>query len=385
MMLRSVLLFVSLCLALPAQVADDIRIGSWNIEFLGADPKYRRDTPPRRADAPKIIGQRIQELGFAVLGVQEICGEAILKEVAKGAGSSWRAVLGTTGKWSDGKTQQGVGFLYDSSVVTLLHAEELLDFPSERDGVSVFHRKPVTACFRHVKTGSDFRIVVVHLKAGRKDRDLQKRKAEATHLHSWVHGLLKDPKEDRDIVILGDFNSTYGADPEKALEAGGMMTYLEQSTPAPTIMHFDEPIDQFCVSTEFREVQRNSMVSHNIIGEGPRKHFRQTFSDHFPVSLRMTPLRDDDPEATFARGPATQVLPTTRRHRAPALGSVDGVWPPKKGSPVIVLTEKSRYVGEIVSVPDDRGWVVLKTPIGVTAIHTDRVRTITVTTAPLGK
>ncbi|MGK0155960.1 MAG: hypothetical protein ACI9SE_002927, partial [Neolewinella sp.] len=35
MMLRSVLLFVSLCFALPAQAVEDICIGSWNIEFLG--------------------------------------------------------------------------------------------------------------------------------------------------------------------------------------------------------------------------------------------------------------------------------------------------------------------------------------------------------------
>ena len=77
MMLRSVVLFVSLCVALPAQVADDIRVGSWNIEFLGAYPKYRRDTPPRGEEAVQAIGKKITELGFSVLGVQEICGEDV--------------------------------------------------------------------------------------------------------------------------------------------------------------------------------------------------------------------------------------------------------------------------------------------------------------------
>jgi hypothetical protein len=152
MMLRSILLFVSLCFALPAQIASDIRIGSWNIEFLGADPKYRRDTPPRSANDLIAIGKKVKDLGVVVLGVQEICGEEPLKAVAAAAGPTWRAVLGTTGQWSDNKTQQGVGFVYDSSVVDLVYAEELLEFPSELDGVSVFHRKPVTACFRHLKT-----------------------------------------------------------------------------------------------------------------------------------------------------------------------------------------------------------------------------------------
>ena len=379
MMLRSVVLFVSLCVALPAQVADDIRVGSWNIEFLGADPKYRRDTPPRGEEAVQAIGKKITELGFSVLGVQEICGEDVLKEVARGAGRSWRAVLGTTGQWSDGKTQQGVGFLYDSDVVTLMHAEELLDFPSELDGVSVFHRKPVTACFRHVQTGSDFRLVVVHLKAGRKARDLKKRKAEATHLRAWIAGLLADPREDRDIVILGDFNSTYGTDPEVMLETGGLMTYLEQPEPGPTIMHFDDPIDQFCVSTEFREVQRNSMVSHHVVGDPQRLLCRRTNSDHFPVSMRMTPLADDDPSATFASGPASQVLPTTRRTNAARLPPpAEASWPPKKDAPVIVWTKNERLLGRIISVPKERGWVVLKTADGIVSVNMEHVTRIQV-------
>src|SRR5690606_39571389 len=144
-MLRSLLLFVSLCVVLPAQQVTDLLIGTWNIEFLGADPKFRRDTEPRSADDLIAIGHKVKQLGVSLLAVQEISGQAVLDVVARAAGSSWRAILGTSGAWDDGKTQQGVGFLYDSSVLDLLYAEERLDFPSELDGVAVFHRKPVTA------------------------------------------------------------------------------------------------------------------------------------------------------------------------------------------------------------------------------------------------
>ncbi|MFT4516026.1 MAG: endonuclease/exonuclease/phosphatase family metal-dependent hydrolase [Planctomycetota bacterium] len=377
MMLRSVLLFVSLCFALPAQVAADIRIGSWNIEFLGADPKYRRDTPPRSDEDRIAIGKKVKELGVAVLGVQEICGEEPLKAVAAAAGPSWRAVLGTTGKWSDNKTQQGVGFVYDSIVVDLLYAEELLEFPSELDGVSVFHRKPVTACFRHRKTGCDFRVVIVHLKAGRKARDLQKRKAEATHLREWVGKLLVDPKEDRDIVIMGDFNSTYGDDPEKMLESGGVMQYLDHQATAPTIMHFDTPIDQFCVGQGFREVQRNSFVSHHVSGAKERLLWRKTYSDHFPVTLRMTPLADDDPGSTFRRGPREQILPTMRRK--PATINLDGAqWPLKKGTRVLVRGPGMSKSGKLIRLPVERGWVVIETEQGIRAYPMEQVHSIEV-------
>ncbi|MFT7535687.1 MAG: exonuclease III [Hyphomicrobiaceae bacterium] len=384
MMLRSVLLFVSLCFALPAQAVEDICIGSWNIEFLGADPKYRRDTPPRSDNDMVAIGLKIKQLGVAVLGVQEICGEEPLQAVAAAAGPAWRAVLGTSGKWSDNKTQQGVGFVYDSSIVDLLYAEELLEFPSELDGVSVFHRKPVTACFRHRKTGCDFRVVIVHLKAGRKARDLQKRKAEAGHLRSWVGKLLEDVHEDRDIVIMGDFNSTYGDDPETVLESGGLMQYLDHQRTAPTIMHFDTPIDQFCVTKAFREVQRNSFVSHHVPDAKERVLWRKTYSDHFPVTLRMTPLADDDPESTFRKGPAAQVLPTTRRR--PPAAKPDAVkpdavsqWPPKQGSMIMVRFEGFQSIsGKLIRMPLERGWVVIETAVGIRAFNMEFVRSIEV-------
>jgi hypothetical protein len=83
-----------------------------------------------------------------VLAVQEINGEAPLRKVAAAAGPSWHVLLGTSGGWDDGKTAQRIGFVYDSAVVDLLQAEELLQLPREFEGVPIFHRVPVTACFR---------------------------------------------------------------------------------------------------------------------------------------------------------------------------------------------------------------------------------------------
>ena len=82
------------CCALPAQEATTLKIGTWNLEFLGADPKYRRDTPPRDDADYQKIGAYVRQLGVAALGVQEICGSAALEKVAAAAGPTWRAVLG---------------------------------------------------------------------------------------------------------------------------------------------------------------------------------------------------------------------------------------------------------------------------------------------------
>ena len=297
----------------PSPTPNEVKVGTWNLEFYGADPKFRRDTPPRDDADQERIAERIRALGVAVLAVQEICGAAPLDDLARRIGPTWRPVLGTTGKWTDGRTQQAVGFLYDSAALILVHAEELLDFPSEIDGLNVFHRKPVTACFRHRGSGMDFRLVTVHLKAGRKARDLAKRRAEADTLHAWIRKLQADDREDQDIVILGDFNSTYGAEPAELLAREGAMALLAQSTPTPTILWFDDPIDQFAVGRGFDEVVRGSLVAHAVTGEAARLAFRKSCSDHFPCTMVLRGARDDDPTATFAKGPAAQVLPVSRR------------------------------------------------------------------------
>ena len=369
MLLRLFTHLALLLAALPAQ--HEILLGTWNIEFLGADPKFRRDTKPRDAQDLRAIGRRIRELGVAVLGVQEICGERPLREVAQGAGPTWRYVLGTTGRWSDGKTQQAVGLLYDTAAIDLLYAEELLDFPSELEGVSVFHRKPVTACLRHRASGCDFRIVVVHLKAGRKDRDRKKRRAEATALRDYFDSLQRDRGEDQDIVILGDFNSTYGDPPERILTAGDAMQFVAPRKPQATIVHFDSAIDHFCVGRDFAELRRDSLRVHGADGERERARFRATYSDHFPVTVALRASGDDDPEATFRHGPPTQVLPVTRRRQGigASPSTTGGAWPPAVGAELELKVGKRTIRGTLaLPLPREQGWVVVTTAQGTTAV-----------------
>ena len=381
-MLKIFLTLCALSFALPAQQPAEVKVGTWNLEFYGADPKFRRDTPPRDdADRDKIAA-RIRDLGVLVLAVQEICGAEPLDDLARRVGPAWRAVLGTTGKWTDGRTQQAVGFLYDSDALVLVHAEELLDFPSELDGLNVFHRKPVTACFRHRGSGMDFRLVTVHLKAGRKARDLAKRRAEADTLHAWIRKLQADDREDQDIVILGDFNSTYGAEPAELLARGGAMALLEQSSPTPTILWFDDPIDQFAVGRGFDEVVRSSLVAHAVTGEAERLAFRKSCSDHFPCTMVLRGARDDDPAATFAKGPAAQVLPVSRRGavgetRPRRVGAAADVWPIPVGQQVTVVTSDSRLTGPLVApLPTERGWVVLQVEGQQVAVPMSQVRSL---------
>ena len=65
MKIAALTLLALACYALPAQEATTLKIGTWNLEFLGADPKYRRDTPPRSDEDYQAIGAYVRELGVA--------------------------------------------------------------------------------------------------------------------------------------------------------------------------------------------------------------------------------------------------------------------------------------------------------------------------------
>ncbi|MGE3175225.1 MAG: endonuclease/exonuclease/phosphatase family protein [Planctomycetota bacterium] len=328
--LSSPLLSIALALLSAPHAAaqdDTLRIGSWNLEFLGDPGQHRtvyldnggrEQLPPRTDDDLRRIGALVRELGVSMLAIQEICGEQAARDLAAAIGPTWRDVLGTTGGWNDGATFQSLGFVYDGARLELLWAEELLDFPRERDDLPIFHRVPVTACFRDRVTGIDFRAVTVHLKASMKPADLQKRKLEATVLRDWIVLLQATPGEDQDLVVLGDFNSTYGTDPQQVLEQAGVLRYLPQRVAEPTIMHFAEPIDQVAVAPAFTEVDPATFDAHGEAAAADPRAWRKTYSDHFPVTVTLRASADDDPDAAFSRGAAEHRLPVALRAGEPA-------------------------------------------------------------------
>ncbi len=296
----------------PATSPDALTIGTWNLEWFG----QRREPGPRTDADLAVLGETIRTLGVKVLAVQEIANEAALQRLCSAVGPTWRHVLGTTGGWRDSPNRQAIGFCFDNKRVELLHAEELLQLPRRLEDVPIFHRIPVTACFRDRVTGADFRLVTVHFKASRGPVNEQKRRLEATELASWLRQLQNDGLEDQDYLVLGDFNCTYGTEPQQALERGAVTQWLPQVSAEPTIMHFPEPIDHLACSPSFAEVDATTFDSHAELagtGAAERDAFRRACSDHFPVTVSLVSSADDDPDARFTKGPQSQWLPGERR------------------------------------------------------------------------
>lgn len=276
-----------------------LRIGAWNLEFYG-----QRNDPPRTDADRDAIAAKVRELGVDVLAVGEIDGRDALEDLAGRIGPEWRSVLGTTGIIGDSPVRQlGVGFLWDSSSLELVDAGEFTALPRYEDGLPVYHRVPVTAAFRARDGGPDFRLVAVHLKAGMKPNDSRKRTIELEGLRGRLEAMLEVEGEDGDVIVLGDFNHDTVAPEARVFGEGGFATYPRGV--GRTIIHFDEQIDHIVPLAGFDEVDMASFRIHNEAMAAPGE-WRDGYSDHFPVTIDLRAVADDDPGSRFA--PADSAL-----------------------------------------------------------------------------
>ena len=262
-----------------------LRVGAWNLEFFG-----NRADPPRTGEDVQAVAEFIRAMDVQALAVCEIDGAKPMKDLCGRMGPDWKFVIGTSGQLGQ-EGQIAPGFVWDDTRLELVAAGELDEL--RRDGL--FHRVPVMAAFRCRGGGPDFRMVAVHFKAGREDEDLAKRRGEAEGLRAYLGRLVAEAGEDNDIVVVGDFNHDQAA-PEAEIWTGGSFASVLTGR-GRSIIHFDRQIDHIVPLGTFEEVDKRSFRIHNKEGLRDMEAWRKTYSDHFPVTVELSALPDDDPEA----------------------------------------------------------------------------------------
>ena len=267
-----------------------LRLGAWNLEHFGS-----RNDPPRTGADVQAIADYIRKLDVEVLAVSEINGDKPLTDLVKRIGPDWKFVLGTSGHVGQ-EGQVAVGVLWDDSRVDMLGAGELSELSSHSAAGLVFHRAPVVAAFRDRAGGPDFRVVSVHLKAGRTPEDFDRRTAEGKSLRAYLEKLISDKDQDDDIVVMGDFNHDPSAGEAETWKEGGFAHFLTGR--GRSIIHFDRQIDQAVPLGTFEEIREGSFEIHNRDGLSDPKKWRNTYSDHFPITVDLGAVPDDDPAAT---------------------------------------------------------------------------------------
>jgi endonuclease/exonuclease/phosphatase family metal-dependent hydrolase len=294
----------------PAAVTKKLRIGSWNMHYLGPS----EETPDERRD-PRDLAAYIRAGGASVLALQEIgvaspddARSATLDRVfdlLRADGADWTYRL-----YGDAEDpSQCVGLAWDRRVVTSVarvafpleqRTPGLLDPIVEGVGLPLEPDPRSRRAFAVKLSGgpgsTDLVLLPVHLTARVETSLFQdataKREAQAEALAERL-GSVMEALRDRDLVVLGDFNTEFGTEgvSEELLDRGwrdlncsDVTTYLDGPFPLDRVfVPRDQP--EFAMDPDFALVSPVGMDT---------EEFHERCSDHFMVVADVLVTRDDD-------------------------------------------------------------------------------------------
>ncbi|HEX2062613.1 MAG TPA: endonuclease/exonuclease/phosphatase family protein [Thermoanaerobaculia bacterium] len=303
--MRLLFVIASLLGALTAAGQEVVRIGAWNIEWLGAAHKRgagNAGIPQNASDlATYIIASRVD-----VLGLEEITRNgpddtnrtmtAALKLVRQKTGNTWEHVLFDK---PNGDRDQRIGVAWNTARARLVGDPVKIDVPNDTQGVSeLWERHPHAVKFSFGEGKTDVVLVVLHMKSNRSSvpPPVRRRELEAGTLVAALPQV-RSAMDDEDVVLIGDAN-VLSADEIAAriftdadfidLNADDEGTHVSTDTPpfdrifVPQDDEFEDSI-QRVFDSAFRQPRQMSL-----------KQFRRRFSDHFMIMTKVKVLEDDD-------------------------------------------------------------------------------------------
>ncbi len=315
--LLSILLIAGL--GLPHPAVADVRITTWNIEHLGSDGRgfgggFGGGNIPRRSEAQlKEIADFIENtLQSDIVAIQEVARTGSddtsneLDIIVEEMGEEWDYILADVPEDSEMVN----GYLWNSDRVNVIKSYTM-DMPNiELAGKALFDRRPLILYFETLEDGetnrNDMVLVNVHLASGQSN-DENHAIAMIAIEHALTSSLKRNEIKESDRVILGDFNDN----PDRRSSAGNPINiptmYLHMEHKGYTNI-----VDPSLGFTRM-DANKRSLIDHILVNNSADNHvvemdaerflpgddstfaaWRQTFSDHFPLSFEIKIGTDDD-------------------------------------------------------------------------------------------
>jgi endonuclease/exonuclease/phosphatase family metal-dependent hydrolase len=279
-----------------------------------------------RADGPhatdrEFLACAIAALDVDVLAVQEFVQDpegrgALLDVIARLdqlSGGRYRAELDDC----TGSRFQHVGFLFDSRRVEVTGARAIAAFNPGRSACDRSLR-PGYAVSARFASGPDLQLLTVHLDSGETPRDFGHRAQFGAAFQLAQAELFGAQAEDRDLLVLGDFNSMGCSDCVPRVSAQEELARLDAEAAARALTrvppradlacshyHRGEPalLDHVLARSGMEELPKGARVEVHgpcaelACGKVPRGEagaYLETLSDHCPVVVELLP-EDRDP------------------------------------------------------------------------------------------
>ena len=320
------LLVIAFCsiLAFPAKpvVAEEFRIGAWNIEWLGF-PEKRGKPGKDVSQDPVDLANYIAEANLDVLSLEEIGVDKssapwnskpldeILKNLKEKHSQSWQYILfGKADYPSDTEDfivrGQHIGLAWRTDRAKLVG--EPFAIPTGFNdiyGIKFWERRANAVKLSFGEGKTDMVFVPVHLKSNRNDANgdatfTQKQRQAETQVFADKLQALKSHFQDQDIVLLGDTN-ILGPEEQtsKPLIDAGLID-LNQSNEGTTAVwgkgYSSAPFDRIFIPANQPEFSKSQQKVHKTKNgtDDEIKNFKKRFSDHYMISIAIEVAIDDD-------------------------------------------------------------------------------------------
>ena len=243
----------------PKFSKNELIVGTFNVEWLGDGINDRKD---RTEEDYKTISKIIAEMNADVLGLQEIENETTIKKILK-------YLKGYKYKITQNNSAQNVAFLYNSKIK--------IKRSFEYDKIDFQDRSTRPALVMELKKGNlDFVISNIHFKSTshydnteeKRERSYSIRTKQAEEMSYFVDSILNS-KNEKDVIILGDFNDT----PVRKKN--------------PTLMALlDNPNVTF-ITKEMKSCKSRSMyaIDHIVVSNSLLNRFVQSSERSYDISL----------------------------------------------------------------------------------------------------
>ena len=295
-----------------------LRVATWNLRWfpVGSAP----DQPGGSAEPTDLdwLICALRWMEVDILAIQESLAtpeatqawETLTNQLSKQTGDTWRWHRQSCGRPDD----HHIGLLWNDSRVALSKFDSLWQFNSKATSA----RNPCTSGLRpgqyafvqsRQKDGADFHLIAVHLKSGPTVFAVEQRQKAFNRIDKAVAPLLK---QDRDVVILGDFNTMGAGDRHsQRSELKYLRRFVAKEKPGftdltvhPQCSHYfrghSGQLDHVLVANDMKEAAVESVQvtgycaladCQRIRGDYPLAYRR--LSDHCPIILGITNRNDD--------------------------------------------------------------------------------------------
>lgn len=285
----------------PATQRLAIRVGAWNIEWLGT-PASRSGPAKRHAQNAEDLAEYILAADVAILGVAEVARNAddgtwtnvtlsaAFRLVEKQTGGRWKHRLfpAHTGR------NQLCGIAWDASRVTPIGEARAVSMPDERSAQNkpIWSRPPYGMMFSAGDALTDFVVIMIHMKSNYGGSFGPHRGEEAAALVRDLPSAFTDP----DVLIIGDANCAAHDEPAiRNLESAGFVDL--NAGDIDTHWRYG-PLDRAFVPADQPEFAGRVFDVLDESFRGPRglseTDFKTRYSDHYMIITEVTVMPDDD-------------------------------------------------------------------------------------------